>query len=775
MLVPLPPTVSFKECMMNAPFFAKWILLATPLVFSGCRTASTVTPIGGTVEPGGDGGGQGALLVQGQGTYDAPPHTFSPRPHPAHRRSDAPAPNLALLPKLVDRIDRCYGVERKPSVAHKPGVASNRHPTKPNGGGYQGKYKRVQYGQAGGAAPTPVAPTVAINNGPLGKSGGQGDGGQGRGSATPTTSPSAPKPDPVAAPRRDSKPMETKAADADASARARPPAPLAGASMQSAPKADMEVQASEKSRAERRADRKAEREAKKSASGNQAPAAESAASPPMDIAGGDGAEDESMHQPVRLDDPRDQYKDWGQAIYLSNDDTMSLSSAQRVIFAIDKFLPLPLQHIRPHELLNYFSFETAPVSPDDDFSVLADIAPDPKQAGIYNLALAIKGRPVDLQARRNANLTFVVDRSGSMSDEGRMDYLKRGMKQMMGQLKTGDLVNVVLFDHEECTPIENFVVGRDRPEILTRAIEKMAPRGSTDVHLGLTKGYELADRDYQPTYNNRVVLITDALANTGDTDPRTMSLVSKFYDSRKIRLSGVGVGREFNDELLDKLTERGKGAYVFLGSEAEVDAVFGARFISLLETTAMDVHFQLHLPPSLRMNVFYGEESSVVKEDVQAIHYFANTSQLFLSDLMARGKKLRPQDQIMLTIEYEDPESGQQMVEERAFTLGDISREAYNIRKGRLLIGWADRLALMASRPQPMGSGPIAGGWVDPDGFQQCEQGKSDLRDMAQGMNDPEVNRVLALWDKYCSRYEQPRNPTRRVRVAEQGGWPSAK
>ena len=74
--------------------------------------------------------------------------------------------------------------------------------------------------------------------------------------------------------------------------------------------------------------------------------------------------------------------------------------------------------------------------------------------------------------------------------------------------------------------------------------------------------------------------------------------------------------------LLDRLTERGKGAYVFLGSSAEVDAVFGPRFISLIETTALDVHFLLHLPNSLRMNVFYGEESSTVKEDVQAIHYF---------------------------------------------------------------------------------------------------------------------------------------------------------
>lgn len=754
----------------------KWILLATPIALSGCRS-STVAPIG-TVTPDGNGtGNNNVMLAQGQGNvaYEAPPHLFSPRQHPPRMRTDPPAPNLAALPKMTLRLDQCYG--GSPVIAQGGGgtpgpIAQNKPRPKPPS---KPKYKQVPY-NAGGSSPSstpssPLTPAQAPSGGAIGsaglvgKGGGGGTGaGYGRGAsagdavATTSTRGSRAKAEEASAPR----PRRDAAPAADMGPVASAPA----AEPASAPRPE-----AKKSRKELRQERREQREAEKVA-----------ASPPASQAqvavGGAAEMDEVAYSPEPMPpmpSEDDQYGDWGQATYLSNDDTMSLSSAQRVIFAIDKFLPVPLEHIRPHELLNYFSFETAAVQPTDDFSVLAEVAADPKQEGIYNLALAVRGRAVDKQARRNANLTFVVDRSGSMSDEGRMDYLKRGMRKMIGELKTGDLVNVVLFDHDVCVPVENFVVGRDRPDALEQAIDRMKPRGSTDVHAGLTRGYELADRAYQPTYNNRVVLVTDALANTGNTDPRTMAMVSKFYDERKIRLSGVGVGTEFNDALLDKLTEKGKGAYVFLGSEAEVDAVFGARFISLLETTAMDVHFQLHLPPSLRMNVFYGEESSAIKEDVQAIHYFANTSQLFLSDLMARGKKLRPQDQIMLTIEYEDPESGQKMVEERAFTLGDIEREAYNLRKGRLLIGWADRLALMASRPQPMGSGPIAGGWIDPDGYQQCEQGKSDLRDMAQGMNDPEVTRVLSLWDKYCARFEQPRNPVRRVPASDPGGWPSAR
>ncbi len=733
---------------MNSPSLLQWILLTTPLLLAGCRTSQGVTPIGGTVGP--DGSGQGALVVQGQGTYDAPPHQFSPRPHPPRVRSNPPPPNLAALPKMVDRIDKCYGVQRAP-------VATSRKPVqKVQGGTSSGTFgsKHVPYQPGGNAPQSPPSPTKASSassapSGGMDGGGGMVGSGYGRGSGVGGASKGEASPRPASQPNRDT----ASRAPAMEPAGMGPPPP------QAAPPQEVRAEAKKKRQDRNRA--ADERSA-------MAPADE--AEMAMDDA------DNSVAYPVQqLDDPRDQYQDWGSAIYLSNDDTMSLSSAQRVMFAIDKFLPLPLEHIRPHELLNYFSFQTEPVAPQDDFSVLADVAADPKQPGIYNLALAVRGRPVDLASRRNANVSFVVDRSGSMTEEGRMDYLKRGMNQMTSQLKTGDVVHIVLFDHEECTPLENFVVGRDKPETLRRAIDLMRPRGATDVNLGLERGYAIADAAYQPTYNNRVILVTDALTNTGNTDPRSMATVSKFYDSRKIRLSGVGVGRTFNDALLDKLTERGKGAYVFLGSEAEVDAVFGSRFISLLETTAMDVHFQLHLPPSLRMNVFYGEESSVVKEDVQAIHYFANTSQLFLSDLMARGGNLREQDQIMLTIEYEDPEDGRKMVEERAFTLGDIVREdAFNVRKGRLLIGWADRLALLASR-QPGSHRHGPGTWEDPQAWETCENGRQELGSLAAGLQDPEAERVMKLWDKYCARYEQPRNPVRRDPVAAPDSWPGAR
>ncbi len=449
---------------------------------------------------------------------------------------------------------------------------------------------------------------------------------------------------------------------------------------------------------------------------------------------------------------------WGGATYLSNDDTMSLSSAQRVLYAIDRFMPLPLQHIRPHEMLNYFSFHTAPVAAGKDFSVRGELAPKSDETNTHTLALAVAGRAMTPDTRRRANLAFVIDRSGSMRSDDRMTYLKRGLTKALDQLTEGDIVHLVLFDNRVCNAVENFVVGRDDRRQLQRAIDGLRPRGGTNLHLGLTRGYDVADKAWQPEYTNRVVLITDALTNSGVTNERMIATIGKFYDKHRIRLSGVGVGRSFNDRLLDRLTERGKGAYVFLGSEAEVDAVFGSRFTSLIETTAIDVHFRLKLPMSLRMKVFYGEEASTVKADVQAIHYFANTSQLFLQDLESRGRTLSPSEKITLDVEYTDPETAEKRKESFPMTVQALRKAEANVRKGRLVMRFVDGLAEIAART---GSGRRhyrEHGWLDDEAWRLCKAGEKDLEKLSEGLGrDREVRRVKMLWDKFCLRYEEPR------------------
>jgi Ca-activated chloride channel family protein len=307
------------------------------------------------------------------------------------------------------------------------------------------------------------------------------------------------------------------------------------------------------------------------------------------------------------------------------------------------------------------------------------------------LALAVRGAN---PPRQPLDMTVLVDRSGSMSAEGRMDYLKRGLHQMSNSLQRGDRVSVVLFDSSVCTPLENYVVGRDDPSLLTETINAMQPRGSTNLDAGLKEAYRIAtahvDSDPQER-NRRVMVVTDAFLNTGDVNTDTVSEIGKAYEQHGVRMTGVGVGREFNDTMLDKLTEKGKGAYVYLGSEAVVDRVFGLGFESLTRTIAHDVRFALTLPDSLAMEKFYGEEASTNPDDIQPINYYAGTTQLFLQDLAARSPKKG--DPVKLTISWKDAATGQAQEQAYTTTVGRLlAADSHNVDKAQALMAWTDML-----------------------------------------------------------------------------------
>ena len=425
----------------------------------------------------------------------------------------------------------------------------------------------------------------------------------------------------------------------------------------------------------------------------------------VDEDGDDVAEAEQSEADVNAAERARRVLDWGATVYLSNDDSMSLASAQRTLYALKHKQRLSASEVRPHELLNYFSFDVAPVPEAQLFSVLGAAQQD---GDTLSVSLAVRGANPE---RQPLDLTLALDRSCSMRQDGRMDYTKRGLSQLAGNLQDGDRVDVVLFDSSVCTPLENFVVGRDDPSLLDLTISQLAPKGSTDLDGGLREAYRIqGGRDAQEVAkrNKRVVLITDAELNTGNVDEDLVSEVGKQFDAHDVRLTGIGVGRTFNDEMLDKLTEKGKGAYVYLGSEAVVDRVFGPGFDSLTRTIAHDVQFSLELPDSLAMERFYGEEASTVASDVQPIHYYAGTTQLFLQDLAIRGGSLQLSDPLRMRIRYTDAATGEPGEQVLHTTLGAlVDGDTHNLRKGQALMAFADVATAWAMGAGPCGA-PLA-------------------------------------------------------------------
>ena len=377
--------------------------------------------------------------------------------------------------------------------------------------------------------------------------------------------------------------------------------------------------------------------------------------------------------------------DWGATVFLSNDDSMSLASAQRLLWAVEHDAPFTSAQVRPHELLNYFTFDGAAHAPGETFSVLGTAE---QRGDDVTIALAVRGQT---PARPPLDLSLVVDRSGSMRADGRMDYVKRGVLLALDQLAPGDRVDLVLFDSEVCTAVRDFVVGRDNLEDLKNDVRSIQPRSATDLAGGLRAAYALhASRMAEQGRSRRVVLLTDAFLNEGNLDPNLIASAAEAYDRAGVRVTAVGVGREFNDAVLDTLTERSHGSYVYLGSEAVVDRVFGTGFSALVQTIAEDVQFSLELPPSLAMTRFYGEESSTVAADVQPVHFSAGNTQLFLQDLKSSGDVTAP---LTFVARYTDPVTGARREERFTAPLSSLlNADRHNLRKAQALMRWSDLL-----------------------------------------------------------------------------------
>ncbi|MEU7314842.1 von Willebrand factor type A domain-containing protein [Streptomyces sp. NPDC007083] len=271
-------------------------------------------------------------------------------------------------------------------------------------------------------------------------------------------------------------------------------------------------------------------------------------------------------------------------------DTASYSYAQRMLR--DGARPAP-RTVRTEEFVN--SFPQGYRRPKGDgFSVSADGAR--LGAGDWSLMrVGLATRKSDPDApRRPAALTFVLDVSGSMRGPGRLDLVKDALRTAAGRLRESDSVSLVTFSGKAETVLPMTRLddgGRDR---LRAAVDELEPRSSTDLGAGMKEGYRQAAEHRRSGATNRVVLMSDALANMGETDAdRILDEVARYREEQGISLFGVGVGRNYGDALMERLTNKGDGSTVYLSTRAEAHEVFVNQLPRNIELRARDAKAQV--------------------------------------------------------------------------------------------------------------------------------------------------------------------------------------
>ena len=274
-------------------------------------------------------------------------------------------------------------------------------------------------------------------------------------------------------------------------------------------------------------------------------------------------------------------------------DTASYGIAQRSIR--EGGLPDP-GTVRVEEWVNAFDHDY-PRPDDEAFAVIADGAPTPfTDRDEVLVRIGIQAADVRERQRDPASLTFVIDTSGSMERDGRLELVKEALTELVLGLRQGDTVAVVTFgdDGRVLLPPTS---ARDADRILA-AIHQLQPGGSTNLEEGLRLGYGLARETLTENGIDRVVLASDGVANVGLVDPAWILRSVREDAEAGIELVSVGVGMgDYNDVLLEQLANDGDGFYAYVNDRAAAVRLFTEDLTGSLQAIALDARVQVEWDP----------------------------------------------------------------------------------------------------------------------------------------------------------------------------------
>lgn len=281
-------------------------------------------------------------------------------------------------------------------------------------------------------------------------------------------------------------------------------------------------------------------------------------------------------------------------------DTASYSVARR--YVMDGNVP-PVEAVRVEEFVNYFDMGY-PTPPEIAFGIYADGAPSPfhydsaHQDELHILRFGIQGYEVPDYARKPASLTFVIDISGSMERENRLQLVKQSLQMLVDRLRPDDTVSIVVYGSDARVVLYP-MSGEDRGSILN-AIYSLRTEGATNAEAGIRLGYQMAWQTFRPEATNRVILCSDGVANVGQTGPDAILETIRGYVETGITLTTVGFGMgNFNDVLMEQLADNGNGNYAYVDTLDEAQKLFVENLTSTLQAIALDAKVQVDFNPDV--------------------------------------------------------------------------------------------------------------------------------------------------------------------------------
>jgi Ca-activated chloride channel family protein len=203
------------------------------------------------------------------------------------------------------------------------------------------------------------------------------------------------------------------------------------------------------------------------------------------------------------------------------------------------------------------------------------------------------------------NLALVLDRSGSMSG-GKLGYVKQAAEHVLDLLSNKDRVAIVVYDDQVNVIAESMQINETNRVELKRKLSLVHTGGTTALCDGWLAGCEQVATVAKKDTLDRTLLLTDGLANVGETDPEKLAMHARELAIRGVSTTTFGVGLDFNESLLQSMAQMGGGNFYFIEKPDDIPGLFQSEFRDLTSVAVRDVELSMQLPESVKARLYGG-------------------------------------------------------------------------------------------------------------------------------------------------------------------------
>jgi Ca-activated chloride channel homolog len=228
-------------------------------------------------------------------------------------------------------------------------------------------------------------------------------------------------------------------------------------------------------------------------------------------------------------------------------------------------------------------YEAHNIRPDTDFKLIYQRTSNPigvdlmtwrSGADGYFLLLASPGMDVPATEVQKKDICFVVDTSGSMAEQRKLEQAKRALQFCLANLNEGDRFEIIRFSTEAEALFGGLTESsRENVEKARGFVDGLKPIGGTAIHEALTRSLDLgrsrSERERRPYV---VIFLTDGLPTVGTTDPQKIADGVTRSGDDATRIFSFGIGTDVNTHLLDKIATATNAfsQYVLANEDLEV-------------------------------------------------------------------------------------------------------------------------------------------------------------------------------------------------------------